>query len=142
MLEGDGQNFFVGTFNGSNARYAEVPINGVRVCAKIDSGAEVTVVPPNFPGVLPRIDRSQAVLRSAANRHLEVNGCFSADIVWKGKTTRQTLYVVDSLQCVLLGLPPIEALGVVKFIDLVDDKQYEHMYPQLFSGLGMMSPFA
>ncbi|XP_070386585.1 uncharacterized protein [Dermacentor albipictus] len=67
MLEGDGQNFFVGTLNSSNARYAEVSINGVRVRAKIDSGAEVTVVPPDFPGVPPRIDRSQAVLRSAAN---------------------------------------------------------------------------
>ncbi|XP_070382430.1 uncharacterized protein [Dermacentor albipictus] len=139
MLEGDGQNFFVGTLNSSNARYAEVSINGVRVSAKIDSGAEVTVVPPDFPGVPPRIDRSQTVLRSAANQRLEVNGCFSADIVWKGKTTRQTLDVVESLQCVLLGLPAIEALGVVKFLDVVDNKQFEHMYPQLFSGLGMMS---
>lgn len=138
-LEGDVENFFVGTLNGSNARYAEVSINGVRVSAKIDSGAEVTVVPPDFPGIPSCIYKSQAVLRSAANRRLEVNGCFSADIVWKGKTTRQTLYVVESLQCVLLGLPAIEALGVVKFLDVVEDKQYEYMYPQLFSGLGTMS---
>ncbi|XP_075539130.1 uncharacterized protein LOC142573378 [Dermacentor variabilis] len=34
MLEGDGQNFIVGTLNSSNARYAEVSINGVRCSAK------------------------------------------------------------------------------------------------------------
>lgn len=138
VLEGEGQNFFLGTLGSCNARYAEVCINNVRVCAKIDSGAEVTVVPPDFPGVPPRIDKSQAVLRSAADERLDVKGSFCADIVWKGKTARQTVYVVESLQCVLLGLPAIEALGVIKFVDAVDDKQYEYMYPQLFRGLGTM----
>ncbi|XP_077531088.1 uncharacterized protein LOC144143160 [Haemaphysalis longicornis] len=138
VLEGEGQNFFLGTLRSCNARYAEVRINNVRVCAKIDSGAEVTVVPPDFPGVPPRIDKSQAVLRSAADERLDVKGSFPAEIVWKGKTARQTVYVVESLQCVLLGLPAIEALGVVKFVDAVDDKQYEYLYPQLFRGLGTM----
>lgn len=44
----------------------------------------------------------------------------------------------NSLQCVLLGLPAIEALGVIKFVDAIEDKQYEYMYPQLFCGLGTM----
>lgn len=44
----------------------------------------------------------------------------------------------NSLQCVLLGLPAIEALGVIKFVDAIEDKQNEYMYPQLFCGLGTM----
>lgn len=60
------------------ARYAHVHVNGLPAKFKVDSGAEVTVVPSNFPAVPKNFDRAEAKLTGTSNLPLPVLATFSA----------------------------------------------------------------
>lgn len=79
--------------SGLQARFVQVRINGLSVMAKIDFGAEVSGVPPNFPRVPSWLQPSPAVLMAAGSQCVRFKGPFDAD--------------VDSVHTVLLGLPAI-----------------------------------
>lgn len=119
----------------AKARTVEVSINDTVVSAKIDTGAEVSVVPASFPGLPGQLERSNVALKGPGNEELKVKGQFVATILWKRNSTRQTVFVIESAKSVILGLPAIEALGIVKFVDQVS---VETSYPSLFNGLGTM----
>lgn len=141
-LQKNNDAYFVGSVSGagSNARFIQVFINETPVFAKVDSGAEVSVVPSTFPGLPSRLQKSDITLTGPSNECLKVLGKFTATIQWRRRTVQQTVYVVSRLHSVLLGLPAIEALGVIKFVDLVTPKQsVEACYPHLFRGLGAMA---
>ncbi|XP_042146534.1 uncharacterized protein LOC121835999 [Ixodes scapularis] len=117
---------FLGAINvpDAKARYVQITLNSVPVFAKVDSGAEATLVPSTFPGIPFRLETASEVLTGAGENRLTVLGKFKAKLIWKDKVSMQTVYVVSPLRQVLLGLPAIEALGVVNFIDGVSlDKQ-------------------
>lgn len=120
------------------ARYVQVTINAVPIVAKVDSGAEVSVLPPTFPGLPTHLDKADKVLLGAGGHKLNVLGKFVAEISWKAETVRQTCYVVSPLRDVLLGLPALEALGVVKFADSLtaDQERYEVLFPHADCSLG------
>lgn len=133
--------YFVGAVNGehSNSRYAQVIINGTPVFAKLDSGAEVSVVPSTFPGLPTKLDKCDITLTGPANEPLHVLGKFLATIQWRQRIVRQTVYVVSPLRSILLGLPALEALELIKFADSVSSATaIEASYPQLFGSLGAM----
>ncbi|XP_070377458.1 uncharacterized protein [Dermacentor albipictus] len=125
---------FVGAIDAAGkARYVQVLINSVPILAKVDSGAEVSVLPSTFPGLPTHLDNSDEVLQGAGGNKLNVLGKFVAEIAWKQRTVRQTCYVISPLRDVLLGLQALEALGIVKFADsLTADKQrYETLFPRM-----------
>ncbi|XP_075726431.1 uncharacterized protein LOC142768344 [Rhipicephalus microplus] len=133
--------YFLGAVNGehSNSRYAQVIINGTPVFAKLDSGAEVSVVPSTFPGLPTKLDKCDITLTGPANEPLHVLGKFLATIQWRQRIVRQTVYVVSPLRSILLGLPALEALELIKFADSVSSATaIEASYPQLFGSLGAM----
>lgn len=99
------------------ARYVEVSVNGHVTRFKVDSGADVTVVPPSLPGVPRKLDAVEGELIGPGNQPLPVLGTFQATLAWKDKRTVQQLYVMRAQTTPLLGLPAIEALGVVKFVN-------------------------
>ncbi|KAL3181310.1 hypothetical protein MRX96_008806 [Rhipicephalus microplus] len=72
--------YFVGAVNGehSNSRYAQVIINSTSVFAKLDSGAEVSVVPSTFPRLPTKLDQCDITLTGPANEPLHVLGKFLA----------------------------------------------------------------
>lgn len=39
-----------------SAHFADVSINGCCVCAKVDTGAQVTVISDSFPGLPPELE--------------------------------------------------------------------------------------
>ncbi|XP_070381681.1 uncharacterized protein [Dermacentor albipictus] len=77
----------------AKARYVQVLLNSVPVFAKVDSGAEVSVVPASFPGLPTSLEKADEVLTGASGDRLNVLGKFQADIFWRGQTSRQTCYV-------------------------------------------------
>ncbi|CAN7940267.1 unnamed protein product, partial [Ixodes pacificus] len=59
---------FLGAINvpDAKARYVQITLNSVPVFAKIDSGAEATLVPSTFPGMPPRLETASKVLTGAS----------------------------------------------------------------------------
>ena len=118
-------------------------LNGHTTKFKIDTGADVTVIPASMykqsrDGPLVTPDR---VLRGPSQHMLSVLGKFVANLKVDNTTAKQEIYVVKGLQRPLLGRPAIEPLGVAIQVsqilahkDIVVSK-----FPHIFQGLGRMT---
>ncbi|XP_077550696.1 uncharacterized protein LOC144163904 [Haemaphysalis longicornis] len=128
--------------NRPNAKFIEVLVNGSPLSFKVDSGAEVSVVPSSFSGVPPKLQVPEGELKGPGNHTLPVLGTYQATLTWKGKSVEQKLYVLESKTVPLLGFPAIQALGVCKFLDHVSGSQESSgellLDPGLFEGLGTL----
>uniref|UniRef100_A0A147BJ81 RNA-directed DNA polymerase n=1 Tax=Ixodes ricinus TaxID=34613 RepID=A0A147BJ81_IXORI len=123
----------------TRAKFVEVKVDGMPLSFKVDSGAEVTVIPSTFSGIPARLEPPDGQLTGPAGQPLDVLGAFVATLEWKNRTTKQKLYVVRSQVVPLLGFPGIQALGVVKFVEPVAAVQQGRNNPsptRLFQGLG------
>lgn len=116
------------------ARYIDLPVNGHPAEFKIDSGAKVSVVSPSFTGQLRVLDDAEGKVLGPGEQSLHLVGTFKATLQWGDKSTVQTLYVVEHQRTHLLGLPAIEALGVVHF--LFSAECIRSPTPKIFQGLG------
>ena len=67
---------------------------------------------------------------------LKVQGQFLATLQRGDKTTKQNVYVVQQLNRALLGLPAIEALQVVSFIEPVQASEVFTLSPKLLQVWG------
>ena len=119
---------------------------GKRIQLKVDTGADVTVVPYSLFSELP-VQPSDIVLRGPSKNTLCVVGSTLADISVGKRNSTQQIYVVDGLNMPLLGLPAIKALGILPSprIDAVDTQpnvqsktEVQQAYPSLFNGLGCL----
>ncbi|XP_037503001.1 uncharacterized protein LOC119377726 [Rhipicephalus sanguineus] len=119
-----------------DSRLVEVDLNGYPLIAKIDTGAQVSVVPATFAGIPEHLQPASETLSGPSGRALQVVGKFDATITWRSRRSNQVIYVVQQLKHPLLGLPAIESLGLVKF--LCATERVEERYPELFNGLGLL----
>ena len=110
---------------------------------KIDTGAEVTAISDvafrAFKAL--KLDRPKKMLYGPARTLLKVIGQFEGELFYRGKTTKQNVYVVNGLRTNLLGLPAILALKLVaKLEETVESSLHTivEKYPTLFQGLGSM----
>eukprot|EP00731_Ephydatia_muelleri_P034154 Em0049g1a len=118
-------------------------LNGQPVTFKLDTGADVTVIPM---GVLRRqrektkLYPAQKRLHGPNNQELPVRGCLKATLAYRNATVVEEVYVVPGLHTPLLGRPAIESLGLITriaSIGLTGD-QIPLQYPNLFKGLGKL----
>ncbi|XP_064470256.1 uncharacterized protein LOC135385008 [Ornithodoros turicata] len=79
------------------ARFTRLAVNGHWVRFKIDSGAEVTVVPEDLPWVPELLDPEDVSLTGPGGQALQIRGSFSATLTWKDRTAQQRVYVLSSL---------------------------------------------
>ncbi|XP_037505811.1 uncharacterized protein K02A2.6 [Rhipicephalus sanguineus] len=119
-----------------DSRLVEVDLNGYSLIAKIDTGAQVSVVPATFAGIPEHLQPASETLSGPSGRAIQVVGKFDATITWRSRRSNQVVYVVQHLKHPLLGLPAIESLGLVKF--LCATERVEERYPELFNGLGLL----
>ncbi|XP_070388780.1 uncharacterized protein [Dermacentor albipictus] len=63
--------------------------------------------------------------------------CQERILQWQGKISRQRLYVIQSLTVPLLGLPALQALQVVRFLDQLKTSKAT-LHTELFNGLGTL----
>ncbi|XP_037528497.1 uncharacterized protein K02A2.6-like [Rhipicephalus sanguineus] len=126
----------------ANAKYIDVTVDNYTASFKVDSGAEVSAVPHDFPNLPSKLDRVDNQLTGPGNQPLRVLGSYTAQLIWRGKTSAQRLYVIQSLTVPLLGFPALQALQVVKFLGGVDTTAVQTPQPELhaklFSGLGTL----
>ena len=120
-------------------------LSGVDVEFKIDTGADVSVIPESVylkVGKFP-LNPSDKKLYGPGLKKLEVKGKFRGSLSLNRKVIHQDVYVVKDLRIPLLGRPAIEALNLLSRVqvDRVDDigtplPNIPEMFPKLFTGLG------
>lgn len=115
-------------------------LNGSRVNFKIDTGADVTVIPE----ALYSEDRdgpltlSPRVLTGASQQPLSVRGLFNGKIKHNHREIEHHVYVVSGLRKPLLGRPAIEALQLVTRIEPIETEEIIKKFPTVFQGLGRL----
>ncbi|XP_062523487.1 uncharacterized protein K02A2.6-like [Corticium candelabrum] len=138
----------MGTVTGAWMTNAKV--NGRELRFKIDTGADVTVIPEKVYKTTFSNAKLQPVtrhsLRGPGGHALDVRGKFVAKLQVKALAAQQEIFVVSGMTRCLLGRPAIEALQVIKRCEIVQkaacnlvkvaDVQAE--FPNLFKGLGKM----
>lgn len=108
---------------------------------KIDTGADVTVIPMSIFQSIPDTTLKPATktLSGASSRTLNVKGQFMATLKYKDKEAAEEVYAVKRLNRSQLGRPAIEALGLVQRVNAVQTKtDIMKQFPKLFEGLGKL----
>nr|XP_055074185.1 uncharacterized protein K02A2.6-like [Misgurnus anguillicaudatus] len=121
----------------------EIKIDDLDVVFKIDTGADVTVVPVTLynQGRFNKLKHAGKILQGPGGTSLNVKGKFTSTLSKNNKCTKQEVYVVDGLYMPLLGRPAVAALQIVARLDdvsLSSKERVEQEFPKLFSGLGKM----
>jgi len=118
-----------------------IAVNGTEVLFKVDTGADVSVIPESEVKKLKvTMNVTKKVLTGPCKSQLNVCGSFRAKLNTGNKTAEQVIYVVKGLRFPLLGRPAIEALNIVSVVHQVQmsaDDLYER-FPQVFEGLGKL----
>ena len=122
---------------------AELYIEGCLTTFKIDTGADVTVIPKSLLDKLPSkptLVRAKKTLIGPNRSKLPTLGCFKAELRKQEKEAQEEVYVVQNLQTPLLGKPAITALGLAVRVDSVagEDVEPKKTFPNLFHGLGKL----
>ncbi|KAI4874700.1 hypothetical protein NFI96_001267 [Prochilodus magdalenae] len=137
---------FLGTVNTEPADapwLIKVKADDNEVLFKVDTGADVTVVPEELyrRGKFSRLENITKILHGPGQEALTVVGMFPAKLTVNRKSTTQDIYVVSGLKTALLGRPAIQALGVIARIDMVclnSQESVKKQFPELFEGLGKL----
>ena len=115
--------------------HAELLVNSQKMTFRIDTGADVTVIPDRCFRNTDCLEKTDKRLYGPGGSELEVKGVFKATVESKSVKCSQDLYVVKGLRKPLLGRPAIEALGILKRVEAVDEgqKDIRKEYPTLFN---------
>nr|XP_037273151.1 uncharacterized protein LOC119165061 [Rhipicephalus microplus] len=119
------------------AKFVDITVDDYTAQFKVDSGAEVSAVPSDFPALPAKLDPDNSLLTGPGGQPLRVLGSYMARLWWHGKMSSRRLYVIQSLTVPLLGLPALQALKVVKFLDELQTPKAT-LRAELFQGLGTL----
>ena len=118
------ENFdFLGTIHSSDVSVVETnkwtKTLNQDVLFKIDTGANVTVIPEIFYKIQQDgpLQPTQCLLTGAGQQPLEVQGQFVGHLRYNSLETEQTIFVIQGLSRPLLGHPAIEALSIVSEVE-------------------------
>ena len=132
----------VGTEAGENICSAELSLDNSLVSFKIDTGADVTIIPESIYHSLhpsPTLIKSSKTLLGLADTALPTHGYFMGKITQGKKATDQEIFAVTGAWQALLGRPAIESLKLVEKINAIEvNKDYKAQFPKLFTGLGKL----
>jgi hypothetical protein len=132
--------FFIGSVGGNSKPWkVEILFEGTPLTFKVDSGADVTVIPP---GIVPanKIRSTHVELYGAGSTKLETLGYFKANFRYKDINISHPVYIVKGLVTPLLGRPAIQELKILTFVDSVsnNDSHFFNEYHEMFNGLGVI----
>ena len=131
--------------NQSNSWKADIAINDKIIKFKIDSGADVSVLPYDVYNKLKKeteleLEPTNKVLLGPCNYKLNCIGKFKAKLSTNHKSVDNEVFVVKGLQRPLLSRQVSQSLNLINKIDAINKKDYRtdivEQYPKLFKGLG------
>ena len=94
----------------------KVSLNGMLAEFKVDTGADVTVIPPSLYHSLPpalSLSRTTRLLMGPCKQKLNCLGTFIADSQVHDKIAKEQVYVIEDLERPLLGRQPAELLTLI-----------------------------
>ena len=104
-----------------------------------DTGAEVTAISDSLHKSLGgiKLQKPSKVLHDPAHQTLDVLGQFTETLTYRNKSLTQTVCIISSLKCKLLGFPAIISLQFLTQVDAeVEGRDIRKLFPNLFIGLG------
>ncbi|XP_011859611.1 PREDICTED: uncharacterized protein LOC105557076 [Vollenhovia emeryi] len=120
---------------------AVVRINGKNIRCKIDTGSDVTALPPEYAEGRG-LTNSTKKLTGPDTTTLKIHGTERATLTYKNQTTQQTIYYIHNLLQPILGRTDAVKLGLVKKIDAISSppglslEDVKRKFPKLFNGIG------
>lgn len=146
QIDSEMEEAFLGEINGdfekNNLWKIPILINNSLIWFKIDTGADVSVIPYGklSPDLFHRIKKSDRLLFGPGKINLNVEGMIEEEIKYKDKSVVEKFYIIRDLECPLLGRPAIKAFNLVRIINLVDSNvghlDVYNEFPSVFTGLG------
>ena len=141
--------YFLGTVNTpttqNNTWVTNLNLNETSVSFKIDSGADVTVIPYKVYQTMRQpipLLQTKKLLMGPCNHKLLVKGTFKMQLHHNNYVTEEEIFVVDGLERALLGREAAHRLNLINRIEFINSPQtketIQSKYPTLFSGLGQM----
>ena len=117
-----------------------IPLGKSKVTFKMDTGADVTVLPHNMysESEMGPLTSTKLKLYGPSRQELDVKGKFTHQIAVENKCCSQDIYVVKGLQQPLLGRPAIRSLELLKDVNTLTAQDIKSKFSTLFSGLGKM----
>ena len=116
----------------------DVLVNGVNVKFRVDTGAEVTVIPNDVFKLFTNVKLlpSPQILTGPESNCLNVSEKFNAKLKTEDYCADQDIYVVKELTQSLLGWPAICALHVFANINPIFEsaESVKSLFPEVFSG--------
>ena len=143
--DSDDEHVFLGNINevndvNSDDWHTELLVDGKNVRFRIDTGADVTVVPDSYFKTTDKLQKTDKKLYGPGGSKIEVVGVHKASMETKKQNskTMQDLYVVRGLKKPLLGRPAIQALDLLQRINAISTSTVESKkeFPELWQGLG------
>ena len=115
-------------------------LNSSDVKFKIDTGADVTVIPETLYVETRHgpLEKTTEKLKGANQQPLDVAGKFQGNLAYYSNKSKQWIYVVRGLKQPLLGRPAIESLRVIKLVQPVSQEPVSAEFQDLFRGLGKL----
>ena len=103
--------------------HTELWVENTKVRFRIDTGADVTVVPDKCFKTYDKLQRTNKQLFGPGGSRLDVVGVFVASLETENNIKSiQDLYVVKGLKKPLLGKPAIEALNILQRVNGIESK--------------------
>ena len=115
----------------------DLTLNNSSVRFKIDTGADVSVIPERiYKPLQPLLSlaESSKTLFGPVETTLPVRGYFMGSIQRGDKTSQQEIFVVTGAHQALLGRPAIATLNVVERVNDVEAKYSKTKLPNFFKG--------
>ena len=130
---------------GSRVWTASIQIAKEQIEFKLDSGADVTVLPESKYHKLqvkPKLQSTNKVLLGPCNYKMECIGKYSTKLSIDERSTEEEIYVIRELERPLLGRHAAESPNLLTRVNSIAKGDYKakvkHKHPQLFIGLGRM----
>ena len=141
----DNDSLFLGAVDaGDDPWTVDVGIRGSTVRFKIDTGADVTVIPEQVyeqlvqSGTRHKLTPVKRPLYGPGRVPLIVKGTASEVLCYSGRTATEDIYVVQNLHTALLSRAASVKLKLVVRLDSIDLDSVKKTYPKLCEGLGLV----
>ena len=143
----EGNDVFLGAVHDSEEEcvsqwWVPLQVNSVPMKFKIDTGADVSVMPEEMFTQLKEVSLtpSTRTLHGPGSHTLAVRGKFTASLQYKNRKVEEEIYVTPGSRNALLGLPAIQKLELLSRVDNVEtcSKQIIADHLKLFTCLGSL----
>ncbi|UYV63627.1 hypothetical protein LAZ67_2005063, partial [Cordylochernes scorpioides] len=121
-------------------------VNGKEICFKLDSGAEVNVLPYTFTRQMKGLEifQTNRKLTSYTGHEIKIKGIATLNCKTKNKTESLEFFIADGYYQPILGIEAIEKLSLIKKCDAVQIQQNNsakeilNRHKNIFEGIGRL----